>query len=102
MCYNGLSRQIHPITNGSVDKTFELCSFLGAKINYCTNTIAQAGFSVGDRTVPFLICARQAAEAKNECYQNIIGQIHAYSRSATDTINWCSRIKDEEWRKNCS
>src|SRR5437868_7016514 len=27
-CFDGLARQIHPITSGSVDKTFSLCSLM--------------------------------------------------------------------------
>lgn len=101
MCYNGLSRQIHPITQGNLDKTFELCGLLGEKTNYCINTIAQSAFGVGDRTLPFQICNRIDAQAKESCYSAIIYSARAYSKSSSELAGWCAKIEDETWKQRC-
>lgn len=101
-CFDALSRQIHPLTAGSVDKTFYYCSLLPADwLNSCISSIAKAAFSVGDRSTPFEICARAREKDKNMCYNNLIGIIKGYSQNQELKISWCKLIKDDNWKNNC-
>jgi hypothetical protein len=103
MCFNGLARQIHPVTQGSLDKTFSLCGLMPNDwIDYCTNTIATAAFSVGDRELPFAICAKQTATGKENCFQQLVSNIRYYSRVESERWSLCAKIEDPIWRQNCS
>ncbi len=103
MCYNGLSRQIHPIAAGSLDQTFKLCGQLsGTWVDYCISTNATASFSVGDRTLPFQICDRIDQNGKNQCYSGLVAQIGAYAKIREDRSSWCAKIKDQAWKDQCN
>ncbi len=102
MCFNGLSRQIHPIAAGDIDKTFELCGLLDGKWkNYCIVINDQASFAVGDRSLPFAICSRIDASDKDRCFQGLIGMISVYAKSSDDRTQLCAQIADETWRQRC-
>lgn len=48
-CFDGLARQIHPYTNGNIDKTFELCANVPSSwATFCQEAVAKAFASVGD------------------------------------------------------
>jgi hypothetical protein len=101
-CFDALARQIHPITQGSVDKTFSYCSLLPRDwVNSCVVSISRAAFSVGDRTVPFQICGRIDETSKNSCYGDLLGIIKAYASNEEEKQSWCSRIQDNQWKSNC-
>lgn len=104
MCFDGLSRQIHPLTNGSTSKTFELCGLLPESkwSNYCVVTNAVASFSVGDRVTPFEICASVGEEAKKDCYDRLFGIMYAYVKAPQDLKMLCLQVRDKEWRKKCN
>lgn len=103
MCYNGLSRQIHPIAAGSIDQTFGLCGLLGGKwTDYCILTNSTAAFSVGDRSLPFAICARINAASKEICYQGLVGMNSIYAKSAAEYADSCNKIDDQTWRDRCN
>lgn len=102
MCYNGLSRQIHPIAAGSLDKTFQLCSLLGGQwTDYCININDTASFSVGDRSLPFAICEKIDAAGKDQCYQGLVGMINAYAKSPDEHSSWCDKVTDSTWQERC-
>lgn len=99
MCFNGLSRQIHPLTAGKIELTFKLCSLLPTEWNnYCVVVNAQSYFGVGDRELPFSVCNSVDESAKDECYRSIIGSIGAYGE---DRQKLCPKIEDKEWRETC-
>lgn len=99
MCFNGLSRQIHPLTAGKTDLVFKLCSLLPTEWNnYCVVVNAQSYFGVGDRELPFSICNNVSKSAQDECYKSIVGSIGAYGE---DTQKLCPKIEDQSWREMC-
>jgi len=100
MCFNGLARQIHPLTAGIVDRVFEMCGLLPEKWNnYCVVTNALAYFGVGDRALPFPICARVSGQKnKEECYQKLIGFIR---NSGENIGKLCGKIDDTVWKNVC-
>ena len=100
MCFNGLSRQIHPITAGSVDSVFEMCGLLPTGWNnYCVNTNAFAYFGVGDMELPFAICNRVIGqENRAECYKGLIGLIKSYEGNHEKL---CGKINDIVWKNAC-
>lgn len=102
MCYNGLSRQIHPIAGGNIDKTFDLCGQLGGKwVDFCIIVNETASFSVGDRSLPFAICQRINAESRDSCYQGLVGMINIYAKSSAEQTDWCNKIDNQTWRERC-
>ena len=103
-CFNALSRQIHPFTDGSADKTFVLCSNMPSKEweHYCVKVIASADFSVGGRDVGFDICDKIYQQVhREECYGNLIGQIKAFAKNSEEKNLWCNKIKEESLREEC-
>lgn len=104
MCFNGLARQIHPVTQGSTDKVFELCGKMPEGwSDFCSNTISHAAFSVGDRRMPFEICNRLTGPGQDTCYQQLIGSVNYYSQGQQNLKQeWCGKIEEEEWRTACS
>lgn len=101
-CFDGLSRQIHPITQNKPDEVFRLCANLPADWqNFCHISNVKAAFSVGDRSMPYEVCARIDQGAKAECYQSLSGIIAAYATSPDQKREWCNKIKDTDYRKSC-
>jgi hypothetical protein len=101
-CFNGLSRQIHPIAADSIDKTFRLCGLLPKNwINYCLQTNAVSAFSVGDRDVPFKICATITKDFVAECYNSLFDIMHAYAKTSKEYLMFCDKILESEWRNKC-
>ncbi len=103
ICFDGLARQIHPLTGGSVERTLSLCSLMPDSKwkNSCITSNAIASYSVGDRTTPFKICEAVDASAKPECYGRLFSIIKTYAKSGEKINLMCSSISNLEWRKNC-
>ncbi len=75
-CMDNVARQIHPLTNGDPSKAFELCKQEGADwYNNCLVVNAGSFYSVGGRGEAVFICKQVPPDLKQECYQNLIGQI---------------------------
>lgn len=75
-CMDNLARQIHPLTNGDPAKAFELCKQEGEDwYGNCLVVNAGSFYSVGGRGEAIFLCKMIAPDLKQECYQNIIGQI---------------------------
>ena len=73
---DNLARQIHPLTNGDPSKAFELCKQEGTDwYNNCLVVNAGSFYSVGGRGEAIFICKQVEPAIKQECYQNLIGQI---------------------------
>jgi hypothetical protein len=98
MCFDGLSRQINPLTAGNLDKVFDLCGLLPvAWKNFCVSNIASGFFGNGDRELPFAICNRLAGTSMNECYDKLLGTI----KSNDPNPALCDKINDSNWRVRC-
>ncbi len=102
-CFDGLARQIHPITNGSAAKAFSLCGLMPTDKwkNSCLYSNVVAGFSVGDRSTPFQICAAMPENDKRDCYNRLFGVMHAYVPNPKDFKNMCSLITESAWNNLC-
>ena len=101
-CFNGLARQIHPITKSNVDIAFQYCEQMPQDwIDYCLTTITTADFSVGGRDMSFQICARIGEQGKEQCYQNLFAAMKAYSPMREDYEKLCQKILEDEWRQRC-
>lgn len=104
-CFNGLARQIHPLTNGSTDEAFRLCgkTISGPWQDYCLITIAGSAFSVGDQVnMPFQICNRIREGARTSCYQRLFPLIHLYAQgSPQHADSFCARIQDPQSAEAC-
>lgn len=101
-CFDALARQIHPVTQGSVDKAFEMCSLNpGPWIDPCLISISKAFFSVGDRIAPFEICARIHLQSKQRCYSELSTIISAYIKNKKERDDVCNLIRDESWIDSC-
>lgn len=101
-CFNGLSRQIHPIAAGSRERTFQLCSLLlAAWQNYCVTTNAISSFSVGDRKVSYELCAMLGGAAKVSCYQGLFGSMSVYAKTAGEYQGFCQKVLEPFWREQC-
>ena len=103
MCFDGLARQIHPLTQGQSSKTLELCSLMPSQQwnNFCVSVNAGASYAVGDRDAPFQICANISPEGKNECYGRIFSYMKAYQKGAEDIKSLCAKVSELDWRKKC-
>jgi len=101
-CFNGLARQIHPLTKGDVDTAFSLCSLLPIDwVSYCVTTIALSDFSVGGRDLPFEICAKIDESEKERCYYGLYGVMSVYSKTNEEYREFCKNISEESWWQKC-
>lgn len=102
-CFDSLARQINPLTNGNIDRVFQLCSQVvdGWK-DKCIFSNVIAFFSVGDRKLPFEICERIHADSRQTCYGTLAGVISVNVSSQEDRRNLCNKIPDPAMRKNCT
>lgn len=101
-CFDGLARQIHPLTKGSIDETFKYCSLMPQEwIDPCIISITKAFFSVGDRVIPYQICNRINPQAKDRCFNELTGIIKGYATNTSDLALWCGKIEDPTQQINC-
>ena len=103
ICFDSLARQVHPITEGSIDKTMAYCSIFPQEWNQlCLITIVKADFSVGGRELSYEICDRITySDSKKECYRTLFGTIRAYYPEKIERQVQCDLVKDREYRKEC-
>ena len=96
-CYNGLSRQIHPLTENKIDRVFSLCSQLSEEWHgYCRTTIVGAAFSVGDRKLPYDMCLKETGADKDNCYAMLIGSIRGSRTDTAEIRRLCTRIPETD------
>lgn len=103
MCFDGLARQIHPLTNGKSSITLQLCNLMPNEKwnNFCVTVNAGASYAVGDRDVPFQICAETRPSGKEDCYNRVFSNVGAYKKVGEDFKTLCSKVSEPEWRKKC-
>lgn len=103
MCFDGLARQIHPLTGGEVAETIRYCRMMPSIQwnNFCVSTNAGSSYSVGDRSLPFEICLEAREDGKKQCFDHLIGVIKVYSEKGENSKLICDKIKDRVWKKYC-
>lgn len=101
-CFDGLARQIHPLTKGSIQETFKLCSSLPPLwIDPCVISIAKAAFSVGDKNIPFELCSRIHENERQTCYETLADIISAYTKNdPQERKTLCDKIPNIAFRQN--
>ncbi len=72
-CYNNLYRQIHPLTEGRVEKVLSLCTAATGteRQNECILTNMTSYWSVGDHKMPYKICDTLDGEVQKECFMRL-------------------------------
>jgi hypothetical protein len=104
MCYNNFARQIHPLTEGDASKALSLCANATGQYwqDYCMLTIVTAAWSVGDRTMPFVLCNQAAGTVRNECMDRLVSMINFdYAQSPADRDQYCGKIEDDTYVNSC-
>ena len=103
MCFDGLARQIHPITRGQYSKTFDLCNLMPNDkwINFCLVINATSTYAVGDHEAPLKICAGVSQNSKEDCYNRVFSHMKTYQRPNENLKSLCKKISDPDWRKKC-
>ena len=104
-CFNGLARQINPLTRGSADEAFRLCAEAssGQRYDNCLITNSEAAFSVGDEAkMPFEICSRIEEGFRAICYQRLSSLIAVYTGKNTERAErLCAIITEPRYRDSC-
>ncbi len=103
-CYNNWARQIHPLTQGKLDKVFSLCAIAtgDARKNQCIFDNMSAYWSVGDRQIPFSICFALQSIAQDECYKRLASMINFYyAAKPTEKKFYCAKITNATYRNQC-
>lgn len=104
ICYHNFARQIHPLTEGKTERAVELCqNATGKWQDQCLITLVDAAFSVGDRErMPYEICAAiKNPGNKDLCYERLFGNIASYGETKDARADFCSKVKDDERRRDC-
>lgn len=105
-CFDGLARQIQPMTHGKADEAFRLCKTAVAAPwrNNCLAVIASADFSMGDQSIaPFEICKRIDANGRKECYSRLISVIALYAgQDLNRAAEMCASISEKQYVDNCT
>jgi len=100
ICFDGLARQIHPLTNGNTQSADHLCSFLPNEwIKPCLVSISKSAFSVGDRRMPFEIC--NTLTPNKDCFGMLISMITSDTRPDEDKRALCEKINNSDWKRSC-
>lgn len=102
-CYNNFSRQIHPLTQGSVEKVKSLCGNASGENwqDYCMLTNMTSYWSVGDRTLPFSICESLEGALKENCFGRLSGMIAFYYPTIEERAFYCEKISSTIVRNEC-
>ncbi|MEO5635204.1 MAG: hypothetical protein ABIS26_02610 [Candidatus Paceibacterota bacterium] len=102
-CFDGLARQIHPLTEGKAEKVLSYCSLMPDQRwkNFCTSVNAGASYSVGDHISPFQICGAIDQSGKEECYSRVISMMKSYQKPGENLAEMCAQITDKEWQDRC-
>ena len=103
MCFDGLARQIHPLTQGKAALAFDLCGNMPNEKwnNFCVYVNAGSSYAVGDRVVPFEICGQIRESGKADCYNRLLSMMGAYKKPGENLKNLCTKITDADWRGKC-
>lgn len=99
LCFDGLARQIHPYSKGNPDTVYELCGALPSRsMELCVASIAVAGYSTGDRAMPFVACGKLTDEAQDMCYTRLLSAMR--TGGSFDKAE-CEQIHSDAVRERC-
>lgn len=103
MCYDGLARQIHPIMGKSITETLELCGLMPEDkwVDFCIVTNAASSFAVGDRDLPFELCANTRERNRSDCFVRLFNTMGMYVKDRQEFRVLCLKISDYQWRNEC-
>jgi hypothetical protein len=104
-CFNGLARQINPLTHGSTQEAVALCAkaSAGKWYNKCLITNAEAAFAVGDEVkMPFEICGKIDEAVRGTCYERLSALIALYAGTNVKRAEQlCANIGERQYRESC-
>ncbi len=102
-CFDGLARQIHPESKGSVERVFQMCGQLPQGwVDSCVISIAKAEYSVGGVEIPFVLCRRLSGGAYESCHETLINIIYDYTLADQKLRQeHCGKIEDPGFKKKC-
>lgn len=104
ICYDNFARQIHPLTEGRVDRSIEMCkNATGKWQDSCLISLVSAAFSVGDREkMPYELCLYMTGKGKEECYKRLFELIETHGKSVEDRAKFCGHILEGKKQKQCA
>lgn len=103
ICFDGLARQIHPVTKGNATEVFRLCDTMPKEwVDACVISIVKSEFGVGGRELPFLLCAKIKPKALASCYKALGDIIKSYyPNDKRERALLCRKIPDSHLRDRC-
>jgi hypothetical protein len=105
-CFDGLARQIQPLTHGNANEAFQLCTTAVAAPwrNHCLSVIASADFAMGEQSIaPFEICKRIDADGRKDCYSRLVSVIALYAGpDANRLAEMCASISEQQYVDDCT
>jgi hypothetical protein len=100
-CFDNLSRQIHALTEGKVQRVFELCANLGYwRAEKCVNVNAGSFFSVGDAKTAIAVCSKTTPYFASLCFENIFSQARDVMTSGAEKQKICMQSGTYQQRCN--
>lgn len=101
-CFDGLARQIHPLTKGQSEEVFRQCGLMpGGWVGACVSSIAKAAYSVGDRDLPYVLCSRLEGKDGEDCYNLLIAIIKSYYPDLDKRQTSCEKVPAGNLRDKC-
>lgn len=101
-CIDNLARQIHALTNGQVEKAFEMCTQIGAYWREnCIVINAGSFYSVGDFNSALKICQTVAQIAQSSCFGQLTSQVIGDNVDKKVKADRCLKI-GPPYEKNCT
>ena len=92
-CIDNLARQIHPLTEGHIDRVWQLCSQIGRhNLETCVMVNAISYYSVGDRPLGIDVCNTLAPPFISQCLVPIINYLVTDNITKEAKQNLCRGI----------
>lgn len=92
-CIDNLARQIHPLTEGHVDRVWQLCSQIGKpNLETCVKVNAISFYSVGDRPRGIDVCNTLAPTPRSQCLQPVVDYLLMDNITRDEKQKLCLRI----------
>jgi hypothetical protein len=102
-CFDGLARQLHPITQGDAAKMQADCHLMPGEWEAdCLGSMVGTAFSTGDRSASYILCGQATTANKEACYRQLLYLVRIVSRSKQEQVLLCDKITDDKYRKRCS
>ncbi len=93
-CFDNLARQIHPLTEGHIDRVFNLCKTVGPQWELnCIIVNAGSYASVGDPKLGIDICNLLNEPLRTNCFGPVVDYFASDGTSYSDQVVLCNRIQ---------